>query len=189
MDQSCVIWENNEEYSLPWADLPADMRGSPLFLCLFSTSCWVNLMPTAGDKIFHFGACRVSMSLAEIRAGFTAIKANIVSIPRGAGGALEPLWSSSVPISLLPQQSRDPIRTLSILSHPHSLHKVKVGGPGWGALGGSKKWVNMTLRSAINHQSVIFSFLTPQSTPKAALQVSASDIQLQNQLVSFCETC
>ncbi|NWZ86465.1 IL20 protein, partial [Poecile atricapillus] len=75
------------------------MRGSPLFLCLFSVSCWVNLMPTAGDKIFHFGACRVSMSMTEIRAGFTAIKANI--------------------------QSRDPIRTLSILSHPHSLHKVK----------------------------------------------------------------
>ncbi|NWR99661.1 IL20 protein, partial [Motacilla alba] len=75
------------------------MRGSPLFLCLFSVSCWMNLMPTAGDKIFHFGACRVSMSMTEIRAGFTAIKANI--------------------------QSRDPIRTLSILSHPHSLHKVK----------------------------------------------------------------
>uniref|UniRef100_A0A8C0ZGG3 Interleukin-20-like n=1 Tax=Cyanistes caeruleus TaxID=156563 RepID=A0A8C0ZGG3_CYACU len=56
------------------------MRGSPLFLCLFSVSCWVNLMPTAGDKIFHFGACRVSMSMTEIRAGFTAIKANIVSI-------------------------------------------------------------------------------------------------------------
>ncbi|NWX33960.1 IL20 protein, partial [Notiomystis cincta] len=75
------------------------MRGSPLFLCLFSVSCWVNLMPTAGDKLFHFGACRVSLSMTEIRAGFTAIKANI--------------------------QSRDPVRTLSILSHPHSLHKVK----------------------------------------------------------------
>ncbi|NXO69887.1 IL20 protein, partial [Phainopepla nitens] len=75
------------------------MRGSPLFLCLFSMSCWVNLMPTAGDKIFHLGTCRVSMSMTEIRAGFTAIKANI--------------------------QSRDPIRTLSILSHPHSLHKIK----------------------------------------------------------------
>ncbi|XP_063034293.1 interleukin-20-like [Melospiza melodia melodia] len=75
------------------------MRGSPLFLCFFSVSCWVNFMPTAGDRIFHFGACRVSMSMTEIRAGFTAIKANI--------------------------QSRDPIRTLSILSHPHSLHKVK----------------------------------------------------------------
>uniref|UniRef100_A0A8C3Q7L4 Uncharacterized protein n=1 Tax=Geospiza parvula TaxID=87175 RepID=A0A8C3Q7L4_GEOPR len=55
------------------------MRGSPLFLCLFSVSCWMNLMPTAGDKIFHFGACRVSMSMTEIRAGFTAIKANISS--------------------------------------------------------------------------------------------------------------
>uniref|UniRef100_A0A8C5TWU2 Interleukin 19 n=1 Tax=Malurus cyaneus samueli TaxID=2593467 RepID=A0A8C5TWU2_9PASS len=56
------------------------MRGSPLFLCLFSVSFWVTLMPTTGDKIFHFGACRVSMSTAEIRAGFTAIKANIVII-------------------------------------------------------------------------------------------------------------
>uniref|UniRef100_A0A8C5NSZ7 Interleukin 19 n=1 Tax=Junco hyemalis TaxID=40217 RepID=A0A8C5NSZ7_JUNHY len=65
------------------------MRGSPLFLCFFSMSCWMNLMPTAGDKIFHFGACRVSMSMTEIRAGFTAIKANIVSISQalGAGGA------------------------------------------------------------------------------------------------------
>ncbi|NWU40988.1 IL20 protein, partial [Hylia prasina] len=72
------------------------MRGSPLLLCLFSASCWVNLMPTAGGRIFHFGACRVSMSVAEIRASFTAIKADI--------------------------QSRDPVRTLSIL---HSLHKVK----------------------------------------------------------------
>ncbi|KAF4805648.1 Interleukin-19 [Turdus rufiventris] len=100
------------------------MRGSPLLLCVFSASCWVNLMPTAGDKIFHFGTCRVSMSMAEIRAGFTAIKADIVSIPRLLGGLelLEPLWSS-LPIS--PQQSRDPIRTLSILSHPHSLHKLK----------------------------------------------------------------
>uniref|UniRef100_A0A8C3Q839 Uncharacterized protein n=1 Tax=Geospiza parvula TaxID=87175 RepID=A0A8C3Q839_GEOPR len=80
------------------------MRGSPLFLCLFSVSCWMNLMPTAGDKIFHFGACRVSMSMTEIRAGFTAIKANIVGISQALG---------------------DPIRTLSILSHPHSLHKVK----------------------------------------------------------------
>uniref|UniRef100_A0A8C9NFU0 Interleukin 19 n=1 Tax=Serinus canaria TaxID=9135 RepID=A0A8C9NFU0_SERCA len=61
------------------------MRGPPLFLCLFSMSCWVNLMPTAGDKILHFGACRVSMSMAEIRAGFTAIKANIVSISQALG--------------------------------------------------------------------------------------------------------
>ncbi|NWV67481.1 IL20 protein, partial [Malurus elegans] len=75
------------------------MRGSPLFLCLFSVSFWVTLMPTAGEKIFHFGACRVSMSTAEIRAGFTAIKANI--------------------------QSRDPVRSLSILSHPHPLNRVK----------------------------------------------------------------
>ncbi|NXC31524.1 IL20 protein, partial [Campylorhamphus procurvoides] len=75
------------------------MKGCLLFLCLFSMSCWVDLTPTAGNKIFHFGACRVSMSTTEIRAGFTAIKANI--------------------------QARDPIRTLSILSYPHSLHKVK----------------------------------------------------------------
>lgn len=124
----------------------ADMRGSPLFLCLFSMSCWVNLMPTAGDKIFHFGACRVSMSMTEIRAGFTAIKANIVSIPQAPGGLGEPLAAPGAPLepagpcpspSSL-QQSRDPIRTLSILSHPQSLHKVKVGGPGWGALRGSK---------------------------------------------------
>ncbi|NWX15662.1 IL20 protein, partial [Aegotheles bennettii] len=75
------------------------MKGLPVFLCLFSVSCWLNGMPTAGNKIFHFGPCRVSMSVAEIRSGFTAIKANI--------------------------QARDPIRTLSILSYPHSLHKVK----------------------------------------------------------------
>ncbi|OPJ89075.1 interleukin-20 [Patagioenas fasciata monilis] len=78
----------------------SSMKGSPLFLCLFSTMCWMNLMLTAGNRIFHFGPCRVSMSVTEIRSGFTAIKANI--------------------------QARDPIRTLSILSYPHSLHKVKV---------------------------------------------------------------
>ncbi|NXS95398.1 IL20 protein, partial [Jacana jacana] len=76
------------------------MKGSRLFLCLLSISCCLNLMPTVGNKIFHFGPCRVSMSVTEIRSGFTAIKANI--------------------------QARDPIRTLSILSHPHSLHKVKL---------------------------------------------------------------
>ncbi|KFQ84563.1 Interleukin-20, partial [Phoenicopterus ruber ruber] len=76
------------------------MRGSRLFLCLFSLSCWLNPTPTAGNKIFHLGPCRVSMSVTEIRSGFSAIKANI--------------------------QARDPVRTLSILSHPHSLHKVKV---------------------------------------------------------------
>ncbi|KFW09499.1 Interleukin-20, partial [Fulmarus glacialis] len=76
------------------------MKGSQLFLCLFSMLCWLTLMPTAGNKIFHFGPCRISMSMTEIRSGFTAIKANI--------------------------QARDPIRTLSILSHPHSLRKVKV---------------------------------------------------------------
>ncbi|NXB82462.1 IL20 protein, partial [Donacobius atricapilla] len=75
------------------------MRGPSLLLCLLSTSCWVNLLPAAGDRIFHFGSCSVSMSMTEIRAGFTAIKADI--------------------------QSRDPIRSLSILSHPHSLHKLK----------------------------------------------------------------
>ncbi|NXS25623.1 IL20 protein, partial [Pomatostomus ruficeps] len=75
------------------------MRGFPLLLCLLSVSCWVDLMPTAGDRTFHLGACRVSVNMAEIRAGFTAIKADI--------------------------QSRDPIRTLSILSHPRSLHRVK----------------------------------------------------------------
>ncbi|KFW89119.1 Interleukin-20, partial [Phalacrocorax carbo] len=53
------------------------MKGSRLLLCLFSMSCWLNLKPTAGNKIFHFGSCRVSMSVTEIRSGFTAIKANI----------------------------------------------------------------------------------------------------------------
>uniref|UniRef100_A0A8C3VCQ0 Interleukin 19 n=1 Tax=Catharus ustulatus TaxID=91951 RepID=A0A8C3VCQ0_CATUS len=72
------------------------MRGSPLFLCLLSVSCWANLTPTAGGKIFHFGTCRVSMSMAEIRAGFTAIKANIVSIPRLRGN-FSPLNSFSKP--------------------------------------------------------------------------------------------
>ncbi|NXN47638.1 IL20 protein, partial [Rhinoptilus africanus] len=75
------------------------MKGSHLFLCLLSMSYCLNLMPTSGNKILHFGPCRVSMSVTEIRSGFTAIKANI--------------------------QARDPIRTLSILSYPHSLHKVK----------------------------------------------------------------
>ncbi|NWI71728.1 IL20 protein, partial [Todus mexicanus] len=75
------------------------MKGSLLLLCLLSTLCCLSWMPTAANKIFHFGPCRVSMSVTEIRAGFNAIKANI--------------------------QARDPIRTLSILSHPHSLHKVK----------------------------------------------------------------
>ncbi|XP_009869527.1 PREDICTED: interleukin-20-like [Apaloderma vittatum] len=75
------------------------MKGSHSLLCLFSVACALNWMLTAGNKIFHFGPCRVSMSLTEIRSGFTAIKANV--------------------------QARDPIRTLSILSHPHSLHKVK----------------------------------------------------------------
>ncbi|XP_009995794.1 PREDICTED: interleukin-20-like [Chaetura pelagica] len=75
------------------------MKGSHMFLCLLSMSCWLNWMPTTGIKIFHFGPCRVPMTMTEIRSGFTAIKANI--------------------------QARDPIRTLSILSHPHSLHKVQ----------------------------------------------------------------
>ncbi|XP_013045065.1 interleukin-20 [Anser cygnoides] len=75
------------------------MKGSRLLLCLCSVTCWLSLMPAAENKIFHFGPCRILMSVTEIRSGFTAIKANI--------------------------QARDPIRTLSILSHPQSLHKVK----------------------------------------------------------------
>ncbi|NWU88650.1 IL20 protein, partial [Upupa epops] len=76
------------------------MKGSHLFLCLLSVSCCCSrLMLTAGNKIFHLGPCRVSLSITEIRAGFNAIKASI--------------------------QARDPIKTLSILSHPYSLHKVK----------------------------------------------------------------
>ncbi|XP_008498895.1 interleukin-20-like [Calypte anna] len=75
------------------------MKGSHLLLCLLSISCSVGWVLAAGSRIFHFGPCRVPMTMTEIRAGFTAIKAKI--------------------------QARDPIRTLSILSHPHSLHKVK----------------------------------------------------------------
>ncbi|XP_009978371.1 PREDICTED: interleukin-20-like [Tauraco erythrolophus] len=75
------------------------MKRSHLFLCLFSMLSWLNWAPAAGSKIFHFGPCRISVSVTEIRSGFTAIKANI--------------------------QARDPIKTLSILSHPQSLHKVK----------------------------------------------------------------
>ncbi|NXN98945.1 IL20 protein, partial [Rhinopomastus cyanomelas] len=75
------------------------MKGSHLFLCLFSVSCCSRLTSALGSKVLHLGHCRVSLSSPEIRAGFNAIKANI--------------------------QARDPIRTLSILSHPHSLHKVK----------------------------------------------------------------
>ncbi|NXG31709.1 IL20 protein, partial [Dromaius novaehollandiae] len=75
------------------------MKGSHFFLCLFSVVCWLNLMLANGNRIFRFGPCRISMSVNEIRSGFTAIKANI--------------------------QARDPIRTVSILSHPHSLHKTK----------------------------------------------------------------
>ncbi|KFP89830.1 Interleukin-20, partial [Apaloderma vittatum] len=59
------------------------MKGSHSLLCLFSVACALNWMLTAGNKIFHFGPCRVSMSLTEIRSGFTAIKANVVSIARG----------------------------------------------------------------------------------------------------------
>ncbi|XP_065554771.1 interleukin-20-like isoform X2 [Lathamus discolor] len=112
------------------------MKGSHLFLCLFFILCWLNLMPTAGNRIFHFGHCRVSMSMTEIRLGFTAIKTNIVSnAPHSHRGGealqlvapeapLEPACPS--PSLCCPmQQARDPIRTLSILSHPHSLHKVK----------------------------------------------------------------
>lgn len=174
----------SEEYSCPWAGLPAAMRGSPLLLCLFSASCWVNLTPTAGDKIFHFGACRVSMSMAEIRAGFTAIKADIVSIPRLLGGLelLEPLWSSlPIPISS-PQQSRDPIRTLSILSHPHSLHKLKVGGlagdpkAGWCHLGDSNL-------SSISHFQ-----LSHTAKLWGHCSCLTFDIQLQIQLVLVPET-
>ncbi|NXH09956.1 IL20 protein, partial [Bucco capensis] len=75
------------------------MKRSYLSLCLLSmVSCW-NVMPTAGNNILQLGPCRVSMSMAEIRSGFNSIKANI--------------------------QARDPIKSLSILSYPHSLHKVK----------------------------------------------------------------
>uniref|UniRef100_A0A8C3R910 Interleukin 19 n=1 Tax=Cyanoderma ruficeps TaxID=181631 RepID=A0A8C3R910_9PASS len=42
------------------------MRGAPLFLCLFSTSCWVSLMPTAADRTFHFGSnCAAVLSSLE----------------------------------------------------------------------------------------------------------------------------
>ncbi|NWR63938.1 IL20 protein, partial [Bucorvus abyssinicus] len=75
------------------------MKASHLVLCLVSLLCCLNRMPTAGIRIFRFGPCQVSLSMTEIRAGFNAIKANI--------------------------QARDPIRTLSILSYPHSLHKVQ----------------------------------------------------------------
>ncbi|NXC41412.1 IL20 protein, partial [Penelope pileata] len=75
------------------------MKGSHLLLCLCSFACCVHPTPAAGNTIFHFGPCRVSMSMSEIRSSFTAIKANI--------------------------QARDPVRTLSILSHPHSLHRVQ----------------------------------------------------------------
>ncbi|KFV64831.1 Interleukin-20, partial [Dryobates pubescens] len=68
------------------------MKGSCLFLCLLSTTCCLTLMPTAGNKIFHFGPCRVPMSMAEIRSGFNAIKASVV---RGLGGSsFKALWES-----------------------------------------------------------------------------------------------
>lgn len=135
-----LLWFLEERQLQPqaWAGLPgSSMKGSHLLLCLCSVTCWLSLMPAAGNKIFHFGPCRISMSVTEIRSGFTAIKANIVSIatgPWGAGdlcsqqfpkpcGAGASITTSSLPM----QQARDPIRTLSILSHPQSLHKVKVG--------------------------------------------------------------
>uniref|UniRef100_A0A8C6ZBE7 Interleukin-20-like n=1 Tax=Nothoprocta perdicaria TaxID=30464 RepID=A0A8C6ZBE7_NOTPE len=55
--------------------LPHGMKGSHVLL--FSTMCWSML--ANGNKLFHFGPCRISMSMNEIRAGFAAIKANIVS--------------------------------------------------------------------------------------------------------------
>ncbi|XP_010218620.1 PREDICTED: LOW QUALITY PROTEIN: interleukin-20-like [Tinamus guttatus] len=103
------------------------MKGSHIFL--FSAMCW--LMLAHGNKIFRFGPCRISMSMNEIRAGFAAIKANIVSIAGGSGGVGKPFLSGSgdhpalTTASLPAQQSRDPIRTVSILSHPHSLHRIK----------------------------------------------------------------
>uniref|UniRef100_A0A8B9D564 Interleukin 19 n=1 Tax=Anser cygnoides TaxID=8845 RepID=A0A8B9D564_ANSCY len=63
------------------------MKGSRLLLCLCSVTCWLSLMPAAENKIFHFGPCRILMSVTEIRSGFTAIKANIVSIATGSWGA------------------------------------------------------------------------------------------------------
>lgn len=106
----------------------AEMRGSPLFLCLLSTSCWVSLMPTAADKIFHFGTCGVSMSLAEIRAAFTAIKANIVSISQALR---EPLAAPGAPL----EQQLHPISVLSAASqrpHPDPEHPVPPSLPAQG---------------------------------------------------------
>ncbi|KAM9148998.1 interleukin-20-like [Pangshura tecta] len=77
------------------------MKISCLSLCLLSTTCWLYLTPTTGNKIFHFGPCMISMNIDEIRASFTAIKAII--------------------------QAKDAIRTISILSYPHSLHNFTVG--------------------------------------------------------------
>ncbi|NXJ10105.1 IL20 protein, partial [Odontophorus gujanensis] len=75
------------------------MPGSRVLLCLCSMTCCLTLLPATGNTILHLGPCRISMSMSEIRTSFTAIKANI--------------------------QARDPIRSLSILSHPHSLHRVQ----------------------------------------------------------------
>uniref|UniRef100_G1MXI5 Interleukin 19 n=1 Tax=Meleagris gallopavo TaxID=9103 RepID=G1MXI5_MELGA len=53
------------------------MLGSRVLLCLCSMTCCLTLLPAAGNKILLFGPCRISVSMSEIRAGFTAIKTNI----------------------------------------------------------------------------------------------------------------
>lgn len=76
------------------------MLGSRVLLCLCSMTCCLTMLPAAGNTILHFGPCRISMSMSEIRAGFTAIKTNIVSPAVGSwGAACVPiaLWCQRVP--------------------------------------------------------------------------------------------
>lgn len=74
------------------------MLGSRVLLCLCSMTCCLTLLLAAGNTILRFGPCRISVSMSEIRAGFTAIKTNIVSPAVGSWGA------ACVPIALQCQQ-------------------------------------------------------------------------------------
>uniref|UniRef100_A0A8C2YDI4 Interleukin 19 n=1 Tax=Coturnix japonica TaxID=93934 RepID=A0A8C2YDI4_COTJA len=53
------------------------MLGSRVLLCLCTMTCCFTMLPTAGNTILHFGPCRISVSMGEIRTSFTAIKTNI----------------------------------------------------------------------------------------------------------------
>uniref|UniRef100_A0A7M4DVH3 Interleukin 19 n=1 Tax=Crocodylus porosus TaxID=8502 RepID=A0A7M4DVH3_CROPO len=56
------------------------MKVSCLCLSFLLAICGLHWTPTTANKIFHFGSCEILMNVNEIRTGFAAIKANIVSM-------------------------------------------------------------------------------------------------------------